>query len=174
MSYQDALIVYEEEAESKIEALKSMVSSDNIIKTPSLAIYRISPVFVENAHKDTKYPKVKLNEFNTVSSVDKKLDDTTLKNKFDIKDFANAENKESTIVEMMEEFEHAEDSNFDILKPDEDGERKQRDKLNLLKAFVYANDPYDAKSALDFEDDYNNSEIKFESSNERILNLLNI
>ena len=108
-----------------------------------------------------------------------------LQNSFDVKEniFGREPNpneqSHSNFVEVCDPEFDAEKSeeviDLEIKKPeDEEVGRKHLDKFNLLNGFRFANDPFNLKSKISFEEDYTETEVESDNIDNRIKNLFGI
>lgn len=179
--------------DENVETLKSSVfSNQKNVETSSQAIYRISPVVVmkydKKGHKNhfdhLIYPKIKVtpedmadkNNFKFNAEVDRK----TMKNKWEVKldvfnkDVSSAhEQPDSNFVDVVDADNVTND--IDLKTPEEeDDPRKHLDKFNLFRGFQFSMDPFNIRSDLTYEDNYDNCEVKFDSVGKRVEELFGI
>jgi hypothetical protein len=171
------LIYFKEDSEHGLK-IKNSTSTD------SQAIYRISPVLILEKGKELVYPKVKIQEKDLQNfeknKIDLKSDEKEIKNKFEVKE--NIFNKEpqaneacdSNFIDIVDA-EQEDNLEFEIKKPeDEEDQRKHLDKYNLFKAFNFVNDKSNLKSDLTTDDDYLETQITFDSIDNRLEKIFGI
>jgi hypothetical protein len=185
------LLYYKEDSSQNesdvIKKLSSEIKSSTC--TNSQGIYRISPVVVNIGNKDFFYPKVKLTQEDVIEKKHSKCGSDghshEIQNRFDVKEniFGREPNpneqSHSNFVEVCDPEFDAEKSeeviDVEIKKPeDEEDGRKHLDKFNLLNGFRFANDPFNLKSKISFEEDYTETEVESDNIDNRIKNLFGI
>ena len=168
---------------------KLIAVSQNHKSTNSQAVYRISPVVIyKNSHKENfVYPKVKVEgdqDLEGKSKINPHEDSHVIKNRFEAKDsvFGKVpeakEQSSSNFLEVVDpEYNESSNKEFDCeikKQQDEDEGRKHLDKFNLLRGFQFAFDPFNNRSNLNYEEDYTESNLEFESVDVRLENIFGI
>jgi hypothetical protein len=183
---------------SKLKSSLHFSDKEQIIQTSSQAVYRISPVLLTKVSDSSfVYPKIKLSTaedsdvinkhiIDGIDKIDSTSDKTQVKEKFSLKEDVfnydkNHHDKllESNIIEIVQSNitngEEVHDEFTSIKKPtEEDDQRKNMDKYNLLRGFSFAYDPYSNYSKIDYDEDNFESEIKFEKVEDKLERILGI
>jgi hypothetical protein len=153
------------------------IIKEEAIITSNLSISKISPVIILEKNKSLKYPKVKV----TIDELDQIVSSQRNINiEQDLKNIQNKFDPKKSEENMKDEIDKDENSNDDdkhikLLEPeDEEDPRKNLDKYNLFKGFVYAFDPFNTRSHLENEDDVDNFDVNFDTMENRLKEMFGI